>query len=128
VDAGRLDPEAEVILTTVTYQWRFHGTNAPSPATDILGATNATWTISNAHVEGVGFRSVRVSNPLGSEDSWPALLVVTPVCVSADLYVGLTISGGVAGKKHGIFSTTSLTPPVTWTSNASIVQTPAGML
>jgi len=71
---------------------------------------------------------VRVSNPLGSLDSATALLTVTPVCVSLDLYAGLNITGGVPGQQYNILSTLSLIPPITWTTNATIMHTMSGVL
>ena len=112
----------------ITYQWRFHGTSSAGSPTNILAATNATYTISNVESNNAGYYSVRVSNPLLSLDSSLTTLVVTPVCVSGDLYMGLTISGGVPGQNYRILSSTDLTPPVAWTSNATIQQTPTGVL
>jgi len=113
----------------ITYQWRFHGTNClASSWVDIAGATNATYTINSVQNTNAGCYSVRISNSLGYVDTSLAQLTVTPVCVSADLYMGLTISGGVPGQKYGIYSTMSLTPPITWTSNATITQTVSGVL
>jgi predicted outer membrane repeat protein len=112
----------------ITYQWRFHGTNSAGTPVDIPGATNATYTISNVQSTNAGWYSVEVSNPLGSLDSAAALLTVTPVCVSADLYMGLNITGGVPGQQYNILSTLSLSEPITWAPSATITQTMQGFL
>ena len=75
-----------------------------------------------------GCYSVRVSNTAGYKDSFLAQFTVTPVCVSANLYMGLSLSGGVPGQNYGIYSTYSLTPPITWTSNATVTLSAAGVL
>ena len=51
------------------YQWRFNGVN-------LLGATNASLTLSNAQATDAGHYSVRVGNPLGYTHSDDAVLVV----------------------------------------------------
>jgi hypothetical protein len=113
----------------ITYQWRFHGTNCQvSSWVNIVGATNATYVINSVQYTNAGCYSVRVSNPAGYLDSSLAQLTVTPVCLSGALYMGLSLSGGVPGQKYGIYSTLSLTPPITWTSNATITQTVGGVL
>ena len=112
----------------ISYQWRFHGTNSGGAPADISGATNATYTVSNVQSNNAGWYSVRVSNPLGSLDSATALLTVTPVCVSLDLYAGLDITGGIPGQPYKILSTLSLAQPITWITNATITQTVSGVL
>jgi hypothetical protein len=112
----------------ITYQWRFHGTSPVGTPTDIIEATNATYTISGVQSNNAGWYSVRVSNPLGGLDSSVALLTVTPVCVSADLYMGLNITGGVPGQQYNIFSTPSLTEAISWTTEATFTQTAPGVL
>jgi hypothetical protein len=112
----------------ITYQWRFHGTNCATTPVDIIGATNATYTINSVQYTNAGCYSVRILNPTDILYSSLGQLTVTPVCLSGDLYMGLSLSGGVPGQKYGIYSTLSLTPPITWTSNAAITQTVAGVL
>ena len=112
----------------ITYQWRFHGTSPAGSPTNIVSATNAIYTSSNVQSNNAGYYSVHVSNPLNGVDSSLALLTVTPVCLEIDLYAGLNITGGVPGQKYRVFSTTNLSPPVTWTSNATITQTVSGVL
>jgi hypothetical protein len=112
----------------LTYQWRFHGTNPTGAPVDIGGATNACYTISNVQSNHAGHYSVRVANALGSLVSRTNLLMVTPVCVSIDLYAGLFMSGGVPGQSYRILSTTDLTPPVAWTTNATFIQSGGGTL
>jgi hypothetical protein len=112
----------------ITYQWLFYGTNSAGSPVPIPGATNATYTINNVQSTNAGWYSVQVSNPLGSLNSALAVLTVTPVCVSADLYMGLNITGGVPGQQYNIFSTLSLAEPTTWTLTTTITQTVPGVL
>ena len=54
---------------TLRYQWRLNGVN-------LAGATNATFTITNAQATDAGAYSVRVANGLGSATSPDAILTV----------------------------------------------------
>ena len=112
----------------ITYQWFFYGTNSASTPAPVAGATNVTCTINNVQSTNAGWYSVRVSNPLGSLNSVLALLTVTPVCVSANVYMGLNISGGVPGQQYHIFSATGLTEPIAWTTRGTFRQTALGVL
>jgi hypothetical protein len=42
--------------------------------------------------------------------------------------MGLNITGGVPGQQYNIFSTPSLSEPITWTTDATFTQTVAGVL
>ncbi len=112
----------------MTYQWRFHGTSPTGAPVDLGDGTNACYTISNVQSNHAGYYSARVANSLGSVVSRTNVLMVTPVCVAIDLYAGLFMSGGVAGQTYQILSTTDLTPPVSWTTNASFMQSAGGTL
>jgi hypothetical protein len=56
----------------LSYQWALNGTN-------ILGATSATYVISNSFPTNSGFYSVTITNEYGSTNSAPAALTVNPV-------------------------------------------------
>ena len=112
----------------ITYQWYFYGTNSAGTPVPIAGATNATYTINNVQSTNAGWYSAQVWNPLGGLNSTLALLTVTPVCISVNLYMGLGITGGIPGQQYNIFSTPSLTAPVIWTLSATFTQTAPGLL
>lgn len=78
-----------------TYQWRFHGTNANGAPMNISEATNTCYTITNAQAVDAGYYSVAVSNAFGGVVSSPALVLVFPVCISIQMYAGLSITGQV---------------------------------
>jgi predicted outer membrane repeat protein len=111
-------PATFAVLVTgnepLTYQWRFHGTNAADAPVDILNATNANYTISAVQASDAGYYSVVVANLFGTATSAPALLTVTPVCVGVDLYAGLTLSGGVPGQSYQVQCLAQLGPTNAW--------------
>ena len=47
---------------------------------------------------------------------------------AAETYFGVNIQDGIPGQTYKILSATSLTPPVTWTSNFVFTQTAEGFL
>jgi len=49
----------------LTYQWRFHGSTSPYNGTNILGATNVSYSIIRAQTNQTGYYSVIVSNQGG---------------------------------------------------------------
>jgi hypothetical protein len=102
--------------------------NSADTPVPIPEATNATYTISNVQSTNAGWYSVQVWNPLGGPNSTLALLTVTPVCISVDLYMGLNTTGGIPGQQYNSLSTLSLTEPITWTTNATFTQTVPGIL
>jgi hypothetical protein len=112
----------------ITYQWFFYGTNSAGTPVPIAGATNATYTINNVQSTNAGWYSAQVWNPLGGLNSTLALLTVTPVCISVNLYMGLNITGGIPGHQYNILSTLSLTEPITWMTNTTFTQTAPGLL
>jgi hypothetical protein len=70
---------------SLNYQWLFNGTNA------IVGATNATITLTNLTMSQVGAYSVVVSNLAGASASSAAELSL----LSLNMYAGLMIAGEV---------------------------------
>jgi hypothetical protein len=97
----------------LSYQWRYHGTNAANPPLNIPGATSSCLTLSNVTSNNAGYYSVRVSNPFDAVDSNPALLLVYSVCFSLDLYPGLSITGQV-GHTYYVKYKTELTTDTAW--------------
>ncbi|MBI4324674.1 MAG: immunoglobulin domain-containing protein [Chloroflexi bacterium] len=74
------------------YQWQFNGT-------DIADATNAWLAIPNVRQPNAGQYRVKVSNALGSTNSRPVTLTVTPAptgpgTVDIDFFPGLGVAGG----------------------------------
>jgi hypothetical protein len=104
----------------ISYQWRIHGTNCAGAGTIIANATNACFTVSNAQSENAGYYSVVVANSLDSISSTCAYLGITPVCVSIDLYAGLTI-GGTIGQTYSVQCVTNLAS-TNWTTLTTITQ------
>ena len=120
-------PATFAIATTgaepFSYQWRFHGTNAANPPVDIPGATNTSYTINSVVATNAGYYSVVFANLLGSVTSSQALLTVTPVCVSLDLYPGLTLSGGLLGQSYAVQYVTELRQTNNWITLTNITLT-----
>jgi len=102
------------------YQWLFNST----PLTDgngISGSTTATLTINNFSVAEAGIYSVTATNSAGNPQ-YRLFDTSTTASVSADsvnLYPVVTING-VNGSTYVVQSTTSLNPPVTWTTLATV--------
>lgn len=109
----------------LSYQWRFHGSNAGNSATNLPFATNACLTLSNVQSNNAGYYSVVVSNAFGAVFSSTNLLTVTPVCVSIDLYAGLTIAGGTTGQVYQVQYVTNV-EDTAWTTLTTITQTLSG--
>ncbi len=63
--------------TTLSYQWKFNGTNLTDNV-QFSGSHTSTLAISNASPANAGYYSVTVSNSLGSTNSQLALLTVLP--------------------------------------------------
>ena len=70
----------------VAYQWAFRGTN-------LVGATNATLTLTNARLPDSGAYAVVATNDFGSVSSSNALLTVLPVLVSTQPATGISATG-----------------------------------
>ncbi len=98
----------------LAYQWQFNGG-------DITDATNVSYTISNAQANQAGLYSVSVSNMFGATSSGPASLTVNPVCVSIELYPGLTI-GGVVGQTYQVEYATQLAASNQWSFLTNVFQ------
>ncbi len=74
-------------VAPLTYQWWFNGTNA------IPGATNASWTLSNAQLGHAGIYSCIVRNSFGS-------LAVTAVTVPSGTYAPVVLADHPLGCWH----------------------------
>lgn len=101
------------------YQWLFNST----PLTDgngISGSTTATLTIQNFNVGESGVYSVVATNSAGNPQYrlFATSASATLSAQSVNLYPVITING-INGSTYVVQSTTSLTPPVTWTSFAT---------
>lgn len=99
----------------LTYQWRYHGTNANGTPVNIAGATTNCLTLVNVQAGDTGYYSVLVTNPFGSANDAQTLLLVSPACVSIQLYPGLSITG-LVGQAYCIQYTTDVSSNPAWTS------------
>ncbi|HWY74409.1 MAG TPA: immunoglobulin domain-containing protein [Verrucomicrobiae bacterium] len=108
--------------TTLSYQWRFNGTN-------IVGATNATYTLASPQTNNIGIYSVVVTHSNLSATSANATLNLSEaptLLSSADYTLGgfqFTLSGQVG--TYVILSSTNL---VKWTPLSTNATGPAGIL
>ena len=106
----------------VSYQWRFNGT-------DIVGATNSTYTLASPQTNNIGAYSVVVTHSNLSATSANATLNLSEaptVLSSADYTLGgfqFTLSGQVG--TYVILSSTNL---VKWTPLSTNATGPAGIL
>lgn len=103
------------------YQWLFNGT----PLTDgngISGSQTATLTIANLTAAETGNYSVTATNAnaVSSNDrNFSSSSTVSLSANSVNLYPVVTING-VNGSSYLVQYTTSLTPPVTWTTLTTV--------
>ncbi len=66
----------------LSYQWQFNTVSNLATATDIPGATNASYTLTYPPINASGWYDVVVTNPAGSTSSPPVLLTVVPPAAS----------------------------------------------
>jgi hypothetical protein len=103
------------------YQWQFN--SAPlANGNGISGATTATLTVANFSAAEVGIYSVVVTNASPATQQDRNFASSQGVSVSADsfnLYPVITVNG-INGNTYVVQYTTSLTPPVTWTTLATV--------
>jgi hypothetical protein len=98
------------------YQWLFN--SAPlADGNGISGTKTATLTIQNFNVAETGVYSVIATNSAGNPQYrlYATSASATLTAQSVNLYPVVTING-VNGSTYVVQSTTSLNPPVTWTS------------
>ena len=74
---------------SLTYQWRFNGTN-------ISGATSSAYTVSNVQATDSGNYDVILTNNYGSVTSLIALLTVYPFTISGQVF-DVTGTNGLPG-------------------------------
>jgi len=92
---------------SLTYQWRFYGTN--TTPTNIVGATSSNYTISSLGPANVGKYDVRVSNPFGSVTSQIATLSIG---IGPTITVSPTNQTGVPGSNVTFVVSASGDPPL----------------
>jgi len=100
----------------VNYQWLFNG-NPLSNGGAISGATTADLTVTGVAAANIGNYICLATNQAHTDH----VTLSTPASLSADsfnLYPVITING-VIGDTYVCQYTSSLTPPVTWTSFAT---------
>lgn len=109
------------IPTPLAYQWRFRHTNSSATTTNIVGATNASFTINNVQGTNAGNFSVVVTNSSGSVTSSVASLIV-----HGDSAARLSLWAqtntqfrfhiyGLTNRPYRIDSTTNLSGTIVWT-------------
>lgn len=97
----------------VNYQWQFNGANV-SNGNGVSGATTSTLTIANITAAETGVYICTATNSTAAQysaSSSPATLAGQ----SFNLYPVISING-INGDTYEVQYTTSLTPPVTWTT------------
>jgi Concanavalin A-like lectin/glucanases superfamily/FG-GAP-like repeat/IPT/TIG domain/FG-GAP repeat len=102
------------------YQWYFNG-NA------VLGATNATYNLSDVQTTNAGSYSVVVHSTLGAVTNAPAEVVVSAAGVIIELYPGLLVAGTV-GYTYIIQSAPDLTNTNDWTTIGTLTLTQPAQL
>jgi len=104
----------------LSFQWFANGSAVPW-ATNSIGGTNSTLTLTNLDLGAAGDYWVVVSNSYGTTNSDQAKLVVNPAGVSLGLYAGVTIDG-VVGKTYGVQYTSDLST-TNWTTAVTVTLT-----
>lgn len=110
------------IPSPLAYQWRFKHTNSLATTTNIVDATNSSYTIGNVQGTNAGSFSVVVTNSSGSVTSSVASLIV-----HGDSAARLTNStlvanafrihiSGVTNRPYVVQTTTNLNSPTNWSA------------
>jgi hypothetical protein len=95
-----------------SYQWAFNGTN-------IVGATNATLTLTYVSLANVGLYTVTISNALGSVTSTGAILTT----VDIKMFAGVIVNGPL-GSNYLIQATSDLLSSWTTLTNVALPTQP----
>jgi hypothetical protein len=95
-----------------TYQWALNRTN-------IVGATNATLTLTNLYLANVGLYTVTISNVLGSVTSTGAILTM----VDLKMFAGVVVNGPL-GSNYLIQATSNLLSSWTTLTNVALPTQP----
>jgi hypothetical protein len=103
-----------------SYQWMFNSTPLTN-GNGISGATTATLTIANFSAAETGVYSVLATNAAAGNQyrSYALSQSVTATAESFSLYPVITVNG-INGSTYAVQYATSLTPPVTWTTLATV--------
>jgi Concanavalin A-like lectin/glucanases superfamily len=105
---------------TLDYQWYLNGTA-------ILGATNATYDLSDVQAANAGSYYVVVNSTLGSVTNPPAEVAVYPSQATVGLYPGIFLIGTV-GETFTIQENADLTDSNGWSTVGSVTLTQPGQL
>jgi hypothetical protein len=106
-NGGTVTFRVSAVGETLTYQWRFYGTN--STPTNITGATSSSYTIASVGPANVGKYDVRLSNPFGSVTSQVATLSIG---ISPTITLAPTNQTGVPGSNVTFVASASGDPPL----------------
>jgi hypothetical protein len=106
-NGGSVTFRVTAVGESLTYQWRFYGTN--NSPTNIAGATSSSYTITFVGLANVGKYDVRVSNPQGSVTSQVATLSIG---IAPTITLAPTNQTGVPGSNVTFFASASGDPPL----------------
>jgi hypothetical protein len=105
---------------TPAYQWRFKGTNSGATTTNISGATNTSYTITNVQTSHVGDYSVVLTNSAGSvTSSVAALFIYADSAARLNLYGYSSTSFwfqiyGLTNRAYVVQTSTNLNSSTNW--------------